>query len=283
MSSVAIVTDTDSSLPPDVAARFSIRQVPILINFGQESFKANEEIDDATVFARVNRDGKLPTTAAPSPGQFAEAYGAALTAGADKIVCLCVSGAISGTYGAAVVARDLYPDRDITVVDTRTLSMAQGFMVLAAAEAAEAGAPVEEIVARAEDVRGRTHLYAALSTLKYLAMSGRIGHLAAGMASILDVKPILTTRDGKLEMLERVRSQKRAWARVIELAALAVGDRPVERLAILNIDAPGDALQFQAQLRAGLKCPDEIMLADLGPGLSVHAGAGLVGVVAVAR
>ena len=283
MSSVAIVTDTDSSLPPEVAAHFGIRQVPILINFGQETFKANEEIDDATVFFRVNRDGKLPTTAAPSPGQFAEAYEAAFAAGADKIVCLCVSGAISGTYGAAVVARDLYPDRDITVVDTRTLSMAQGFMVLAAAEAAEAGAPVEEIVARAEDIRGRTHLYAALSTLKYLAMSGRIGHLAAGMASILDVKPILTTRDGKLEMLERVRSQKKAWARVIELAALAVGDRPVERMAILNIDAPGDALQFQAQLRAGLKCPDDIMLADLGPGLSVHAGAGLVGVVAVAR
>ena len=283
MSSAAIVTDTDSSLPPDVAARFGIRQVPILINFGKETFKANEEIDDATVFARVNRDGRLPTTAAPSPGQFAEAYEAAFATGADRIVCLCVSSAISGTYGAAVVARDLYPGRDITVVDTRTLSMAQGFMVLAAAEAAEAGAPVEEIVARAEDVRGRTHLYAALSTLKYLAMSGRIGHLAAGMGAILDVKPILTTRDGKLEMLERVRSQKKAWARVIELAALAVGDRPVERMAILNIDAPGDALQFQAQLRAGMNCPDEIMLADLGPGLSVHAGAGLVGVVAVAR
>jgi len=283
MPSVAIVTDTDSSLPPDVAARFGIRQVPILINFGQETFKANEEIDDATVFARVNREGKLPTTAAPSPGQFAEAYEAAFSAGAGKIVCFCVSSAISGTYGAAVVARDLYPEREITVVDTRTLSMAQGFMVLAAAEAAVAGAPVEKIVARAEDVRGRTHLYAALSTLKYLAMSGRIGHLAAGMGSILDVKPILTPRDGKLEMLERVRSQKRAWARVIELTAEAVGARSVERMAILNIDAPDEARQFQAQLRAGVKCPEEIMLADLGPGLSVHAGAGLVGVVAVAK
>ena len=283
MPSVAIITDTDASLPVEVAARYGIRQVPILVHFGQETLKTGEEIDDAALFARVDREGQLPTTSAPSPGQFAEAYEAALAAGAEQIVCFCVSGAVSATYGAAVVARDLFPERDISVVDTRTLSMAQGFMVLVAAEAAQAGASVAEIIARATEVRERTHLYAALSTLKYLAMSGRVGHLAAGMASLLNVKPILTVRDGELDLLERVRTQKRAWARVIELTAQAIGNRPVERMAILHIAVPEEARQFKAQARASLNCPDEILLADMTPGLSVHAGTGLVGVAAVTR
>jgi DegV family protein with EDD domain len=283
MSSVAIITDTDSSLPAEVAARYGIRQVPILIQFGQETLKSGEEIDDATLFARVDREGKLPTTSAPSPGQFAEAYQAALAAGAEHIVCFCVSGAVSGTYGAAVVARDLFPERDISVVDTRTLAMAQGFVVLAAADAARAGASVEEIIAHATEVRERTYLYAALSTLKYLAMSGRVGHLVAGMASILDMKPILTVRDGKLDLLERVRTKKKAWARVIELAAEALGGRPAERMAILHIAVPEEARQFEAQVRSGLNCPNEILMADLTPGLAVHAGAGMVGVVSVAQ
>ncbi len=283
MPSVAIITDTDASLPAEVAARYGIRQVPIRIHFGQETLKTGEEIDDATLFARVDREGQLPTTSAPSPGQFAEAYEAALAAGAEQIVCFCVSGAVSATHGAAVVARDLFPERDISVVDTRTLTMAQGFMVLAAAEAAQAGASVDEIIARATEVGERTHLYAALSTLKYLAMSGRVGQLTAGMASILNVKPILTVRGGELDLLERVRTQKRAWARVIELTAQAMGDRPAERMAILHIAVPEEARRFEAQVRASLNCPEEILLAEMTPGLSVHAGTGLVGVVAVTR
>ena len=282
MSSIAIITDTDASLPADVAARHGIRQVPITVHFGEETLRSEVDIDDVELFARVDREGKLPTTSAPAPGAFAEAYRAAFADGADALICLCVSAEVSATYTAAVAARDMLPERDITVVDSQSISMGQGFMALAAAEAASAGASKEEILSRAISVRERTCLYAALATLKYLAMSGRVGHLTAGMAGLLNIKPILTLRDGKLDLLERVRTRRKAWSRAIDLTAQALDGRQVERMAVLHVAAPERAEQFEQQLCARLACPEDILIANITAGLSVHTGAGLVGVAAVA-
>jgi DegV family protein with EDD domain len=279
---VAIISDTDASLPADIIARYNIGQVPIMVEFGEESFESEIEITDAELFARIDRDGVLPTTAAPAPGAFAKAYEEAFAAGADAIVCLCVSGEVSATYGAAVVARDMYPDREIVVVDTKSLSMGQGFMTIAAAEAAEAGASVEEIVATAEAVGERACLFASLATLKYLAMSGRVGHLAAGVAGLLNVKPILTIRDGKLDLLERVRTRKKAWGRTIDLLSETLAGRSVERMAVIHVAVPDEAEQFRQLACAQLNCPEQVLICDLGAGLSVHSGRGLVGAVVVA-
>jgi DegV family protein with EDD domain len=193
-----------------------------------------------------------------------------------------VSSAASATYSAALSARELFPGREIHVLDSRSATMGQGFMVLAAAEAAQAGASPEAALARALDVGERVHLYAALSTLKYLAMSGRVDSLSAGVANLLSVKPIITLRDGKLDLLERVRIQSRAWQRVIALAIQAGAGRPVERLAVLHVNALDDARRFQEQLCAQLPPPQEVLVAELTPGLSIYGGAGLVGVALVA-
>lgn len=281
MSRIAVITDTDASLPLDVAARYGIGLVPILVNFGDTSLRSGIDIGDTEVFERVDREGRLPTTAAPSPGQFQQAFEEAFAQGAEAIVCLCVSAAISGTYNAALVAAQALEGRPIRVIDSRTLSMEQGYMALAAAEAAQAGASLDEVVAQAEAVGRRCVLYAALATLKYLAMSGRVGHLAAGMASLLSVKPILTVRDGKLDLLEKVRTQRKAWERVIELTSLALSGAAPERVAILHVAANEDARAFEALLRARIPCPKEIMTVELGAGLSVHSGAGMVGVTVV--
>jgi DegV family protein with EDD domain len=282
MASIAVVTDTDSSLPAELAARYGILQVPISVHFGQDTLRAGVDIDDATLFARVDREGKYPTTSAPAPGEFAEAYRVAFARGADEIVCICVSSALSAVGQAATTAAGTMPDRRITIVDSQAVAMVQGFMAIEAAEAAQAGAPAEEIVRRAIAARDRSTIYGALATLKYLAMSGRVGHVAAGFANLLEVKPIVTLVDGKLQMLERVRSRKRALARVIELTSEALAGRTLKRLAVQHVACPEEALAFKEQLCAAISCPDEVVIAEFTPGLSVHTGAGLIGVAATA-
>ena len=229
MSSTAIITDTDASLPREVAARYGIRQVPIAVHFGDQTFMTGVDINDTSLFRRVDREGELPTTSAPAPGSFLQSFEAAFEA----------------------------------------------------AKAARSGASKEEIIERALDVGRRTCLFAALSTLKYLAMSGRVGHLTAGMASLLSIKPILTLRDGELQMLERVRTRKKAWARVIELTERELAGSAAQRMAVVHVDALAEARPFKEKLRARLSCPETIITAPLTPGLSVHTGAGLVGVAAV--
>jgi len=120
-------------------------------------------------------------------------------------------------------------------------------------------------------------MYAVLPTLKYLAMSGRVGSLAAGFADVISIKPILTVRDGKLDLLERVRTLKKAWKRAIELSAEAVGSSQVERLAIVHVNAESEAIEFYKQLNQAISFSGEVLYAELTPGLSVHSGAGMVG------
>ncbi len=283
MPDIAIITDTDSSLPLDIARTHHITQVPITIQLGENSYKDAFEADNPLVFGWIDKTGKFPTTAAPSPGQFSEAFKEAFNAGAKTVLCFCVSSEVSATYAAARTAAEMMPDKDIRVVDTRNLSMGQGYMVLAAAEAVEKGASAEEALAAAESVGKRVYTFASLNTLKYLAMSGRVGQLAAGMANFLDVKPILTVKDGKLQMLEKIRTQSKSWARTIEVTAEAAKDCGIERLTILHVKAYEKAKQFEALVQQALPCPTEIIYAEMNPGLSIHSGSGCVGVVFVTK
>jgi len=127
---IAIITDRDASLPKAVAEKYGILQVPITVNFGEQIFRTGIDIDDAALFSRVDRDGALPITAAPAPGDFSSAYQQAFESGADSVLCFCVSSEIGATYVAAITAQQTMPERDIHVVDTSNLTMGQGFMVI---------------------------------------------------------------------------------------------------------------------------------------------------------
>ena len=280
MSKIAVITDTDSSLPPDLAEGHAIQQVPITVHFDGESYTCGVDIDDRRLFEIVDRTHKLPTTAAPTPDAFSKSYQQAFDLGAESILCFCVSSQMSSTYQSAMLALESFPGKDIRVVDSQTLSMAQGFIALTAAETIKQGGTVEEALAQASAVGQRLSLYAVLSTLKYLAMSGRVGKVAAGMANTLNIKPILTVSDGKLVLLEKVRTQKKAVERMMTLVKGQLGDKPIERAAILHINDYERAVVFQEQLCGEFGCPiDSTFIAEFTPGLSVHAGSGVVGVV----
>ena len=281
MPKIAIITDTDASLPASLAAQYEINQVPILINFDDRSYSAGVDIDDRKLFERIDKLGKLPKTAAPSPGAFASAYQATFDAGAESVICICVSSKISATYSSAVTACNDFPGQPITVVDSLSLSMGQGFMVLAAAEAAAAGADHDEVIARARSAGERLHVFGSLSTLKYLAMSGRVGKVAAAMGNMFNVRPILTVQEGKLEMLERVRTRKQSVARLVELVQEALDGKRPEQMAFIHVNNLDDAAYFETQLRASLPLPEDTITAEFTPGLSVHTGSGMIGVAIV--
>jgi len=282
MSSIVIVTDSDASLPADLAAKNGVHIVPINVHFGERVFETGVDIDDVTLFEHIDRAGELPTTSAPTPGQFSAAFEAAVADGAEHVVCICVSAEVSGTYNAALNARDLVPGVEITVVDSKSISMGQGMMVLEAADAAADGASVDEILARIESVRQRSVLYGGLETLKYLALSGRVGQLAAGMASLLNIKPVLTLQEGKLDMLEKVRTRRKSWGRMIELVNEHLGGAPAERVAVAHVNALDSAHSFDEKLRSVVACSSETLFVEFSAGLSVHTGPGMIAVVAVA-
>ena len=281
MSKIAIITDTDSSLSADVARSYNIQLVPIGINFGDESFTTGVDIDDARLFERVNRTGKLPTTAAPSPEQFLRAYQQAFEGGADAIICYCISAKMSATYGAAVLAREMLPDREIEVIDTNSVSLGQGFMALAAADVIHSGGSMTQALEVSQSIGQRALLFGALSTLKFLVLGGRLTKFQANMAGLLDIRPVLMLNDGRLEMLERTRTHKKALARMIELMSNALNGRPLEKLGIVHTDCMDEAQDFAEQVRTALPCPAEIMISEFTPGLSVHTGPGMLGLLGV--
>lgn len=281
MNKIAIITDTDSSIPAALAQKYAIQQVPITIHFEDQSYTTGIDIDDRLVFQIIDQRNKLPTTSAPSPAAFGAAYQRAFDDGAESIICICVSSKVSATYSAAVSACELFPDRDISVIDSLHLSIGQGFMVLAAAEIIASGGSKEEAIAAAVDTGSRAHVFALLSTLKYLALSGRVGKLAAGMADTLNIKPILTVREGKLELLEKIRTRKKAIERMLELTRQVAADKTIERAAIIHVAYPEGAQELRNMLSQVLPLPKEVLVAEFTAGLSVHAGSGVVGVCLV--
>ncbi len=281
MTKIAVITDTDSSLPQELAAEYNVLQVPISIHL--DDFSGDDlSLDNAVLFKKIDEAGKIPTTAAPTPGIFIEYFKKVIKEEKpDTLIYFAISSEMSATIKSAQVAANDLKDHDIRVIDTGMLSMAQGYMVLAAAEAAKNGDSVEEVIKAAEDVSKRTVLYGGLSTLKYLSMSGRVSHIAAGMAGMLNIKPILSVQNGKLDMLEKVRTRKKSWRRMLELVKKDVGTGSIEKMSILHVNDKEAAAKFEVMLRGALDCPEDMPLVDINPGLSVHTGAGLVGVCLV--
>ena len=230
---VQIVTDSTADLPDEVAAANRIEVVPLTLRFGSQSYRDGVDISKEDFYAKLREATEMPTTSVPSPGQFVETYRRAVEAG-RRVLSVHLSGALSGTYNSALLAAAEFPPDQIAVIDSRNCSMAHGWIAVLAAEAAKAGATLEEIKALADDLVPRVHLYAVLDTLENLRRFGRLGRAQAFLGTLLAVKPIVTIAEGVVSPVEKVRLLNRALTRLVEIT---VEHGPIERMAVAHTDA----------------------------------------------
>jgi DegV family protein with EDD domain len=275
LSRVAIFTDSASDLDPAEAAAEGVHVVPLLVNFGSESFKAGVDLSGPAFWERmVAPDAPFPTTAASSPGDFKEAYEAAFAAGAEAIVSIHVASALSGTMKSAQIARDMLPDREIHIVDSLGASMAEGILARMGVEMAQADRPASEIAETLESRAPDMLMYVALETLEYLKKGGRISGAQAAIGTLLSVKPIIKVKHGVVSTADRVRTRSKARERLIEL----ITEAPIERLAILHTVSP-DVEGFRQEMLRRLPHlrPEDVSVALVGASVGPHLGPGCVG------
>jgi DegV family protein with EDD domain len=273
---VAVVTDSTAYLPAQTAGQLGVRVVPLQVVVGGTSYAEGLEIDSRAV-AEALRAYTPVSTSRPSPQELLDEYVAAADAGADSIVSLHISAAMSGTFESAVLAARESPV-PTEVVDSRSLAMGLGFLVLQAARSAEAGMPSSEIAAVARRRAACTRGYFYVATLEHLRRGGRISGAAALLGSALSIKPLLRLDDGHIEPMEKVRTASRALARLAELAVAAAGGGPVE-LAVHHLDAPERAAALAEGLRAAVPQACDVVVSEVGAVIGAHVGPGMVAAV----
>lgn len=274
---IRIVTDSTCDLPEELIAQYGIHIVPIHIQFGLETFRDGETIDKPTFYRRVEQDGMLPKTSQPPPGDFVEMY-QAIARPADEIFSIHVTGKLSGTFNSAQMAAEALADRiKVHVFDSWAGSAGLGFMCLDAARMAEVGQSAAEILRRLEATRPQVNHLFTLANLRFAEMSGRVNKLQAALASLLNVKPIVRVEGGLMEVVDQVRTRRKAVERVISMARERVGEARVN-LAVIHAQAPDEAAELLEQARQALKV-GETFVHDLALSLAVHFGPGTLAVV----
>lgn len=275
---IKIVTDSTCDLPENVLQDLGITVVPLFINIFDKGYLDGVEITRQDFYTDLPTYKVHPTTGVPGLNAFMHAYESLSRSGATEILSIHISESLSGTVGVARAAVQEIDQIKVTVRDSGQLSLGTGFQVETAARMAKAGHSMEEILAALDELMPRIFVTAGLQTLDYLRRSGRMNRFVAGLGSLLQLKPILTMKNGQPGS-ERVRTSSKAEARIIEMLKAHL---PVERFALLHTNAPKAAKAFLSNIHHLL--PDsEIYSMDITPVIGVHIGPGAVGYAIVSK
>ena len=282
MSRVAVVTDSCASIPERMIEALDIQWVAYYIHRGKEVLRDLVTIQRDEFFRWLLTAKELPTTASPGPGDYLTMYEElAQEKGADEIVSVHMTSVGSGAYQAAKAAQAMalerLPDVRIEVIDTRSVSMCHGWMVIEAARAALAGKSLGEIVTLVRGMIPITRMIQTADTLKYLYMGGRIGKAKHLVGMLLNIKPLIGMEDGLIVPLGQARSRKRAYRKMVDMVEAAVGRMGRIKVAYVHAAAREEAEKLKAMVEARLTCVESV-IAELSPALGVHTGPGTAGV-----
>jgi DegV family protein with EDD domain len=277
---IRIITDTSCDLPPALEQELKelgVVIVPFTFRFGLQEC-LDKSISMQEFLSRA--DESWPTTSVPSTGTFVQAFRESVDAG-DQVVCITITGNHSATYSAAVTASQQFSPGEVTVVDSRSLSVGQGFVVLAAARAASQGKSVPEILGVIEDLHQRMHLFITLDTVEYLVRGGRASRMSGMMAGLLRIRPILTLVGGELTLLDRTRGRRAAKQKIIDLAR----DRlPAEIVCVAHIACEDEARILLSDFATQTGLPEEgIQLSETGMVIATHGGPGTLAIAMLSK
>ena len=274
MTSVHIVTDSSCDLPDNLISEMNIKIVPLKIRFGDTEFVDRVELTTDQFWEKCQASDELPSTAAPSPGAFVEEFQNAASEGATGVVAILLSGELSATIEAAQQAAQLVKDEiEVRVIDSRTVTLGLGSVVMGAASAANSGANIEEVAAIASDSVNRTQVHAALDTLENLRKGGRIGAAGSLLGSMLSIKPLIEVRNGVVEPAGKQRTRGKALSYLVGVVEQNADQ--IEQIFVTHA-ACDDVDSFLEQVRSVVSV--EVLVGEVGPVVGAHAGIGTIGV-----
>lgn len=278
MSRIAIVTDATADLPNTIVEQRGLHVVPLSVTFGDETFISGRTITSDAFYERLATSRKTPTTAQPTPADFADCYASVAASGVDQILSVHCSSELSGTYDVARTQAPRAPV-PVEVVDTRVIGGLLGLAVLAAADAVEEGGSLDDAIGEIGRVRDRGIGLLVVDTLEFLKRGGRLSGPQAAIGTALRVKPLLHLTDGRVEVRERTRTWAKARDRVVEIVAHLAASRPVD-VAIVHAVGPQHAMELRAAIthRVDANVRFESVI---GPIVGTHVGPGSIGVAAV--
>ena len=272
MSRIGVVTDSTADFPGDAQQRLGIVVVPLSVTWDRETFRDKVDLSTADFYAMLRQRDSLPKTSAPPAGLFEEAY-EQLLGRVDHVVSVHISSKLSGTCDIARGAAERVGGGRVTVIDSLQTTMCQGWLAMRAAELGAEGVGPEQVVDEVRSWVPRLRLYAVLDTLEYLQKGGRIGRARALMGAMLNIKPMLTLRDGEAHPVERVRSRAAGMRRLVDV--LASQGSPA-RVGILHGAAPEVLDELERLFKERL--PDHTFeRAEIGSVLGTYAGPGVFG------
>jgi DegV family protein with EDD domain len=275
MGKVVVVTDSTAYIPSPLILKHGIRVVPLSLVWGNEVFRDGVDMMPAEFYARLKTAKVMPSTSQPSPDDFKKVFAPIVEAG-NAVLAVLLSSQLSGTVDSAVQAKQAFPNPKIEIVDTLTTAMALGFTTLAAARAVQGGADLAEAAQVARQAVADSGVIFVVDTLEFMRRGGRIGGAAAFLGAALNMKPLLTLHEGKVEVLDKVRTKGKAVDRMLEIIEQQIGTRRPLRIGTLQAAAEEEAKALLERAKNRFH-PEETVFSEVSPVIGTHVGPGTIG------